>query len=77
MPKYKGIHIQNKKQKTKQNNPLLKLKIHIEPHTIVRNFNTTLSPMNKSLKQKLNRDNETNRSYEPNGFNRYLQNISP
>jgi hypothetical protein len=52
---------------------LVKLKAHIAPHTIIVGvFNTPLSSMETETKR---RNNETNRSYETNGFNRYLQNI--
>jgi hypothetical protein len=73
-----NINTPNARASTFIKETFLKLKTQLETHIIiVEDFNTLLSPMEKSLNQKFNRHNETKRSYEPNGFYRYLKNTSP
>ena len=68
-----NIYTPNARTSTFIKKILVKLKAHTAPHTIiVGDFNTPLSSLDKTCKQ---RHIETNRSYETNGFSRYLQNI--
>jgi hypothetical protein len=68
--KFKGIHIRKRNFSNAQNT-------YGNSHKNSGSFQHPILPNGQIIKiESKQKNGETNRSYEPNGFNRYLQNIS-
>jgi endonuclease/exonuclease/phosphatase family metal-dependent hydrolase len=56
---------------------LLKLKSHITPHILIGgDFSTPFTSMDRSPKQKVNRHTRSNRHYEANGPNKFIEHFT-
>ena len=74
-----NINTPNARTPTFVKERLLKVKAYIETCVIIMgDFHTGTATNGQFMEIEIKeKHSETNRSYEPNGFNRYLENISP